>query len=76
MECGQCHSYSAHLYELLGAELGLPDGMTMKSEFCEELVAACTGQIPFPDYDGVDYCTKHVGGDSDLFWSYPYTERE
>lgn len=70
-----CHSYSGHLYEVLGAELGAVDGMTMKSDFCEEVVSACAGQIVFPTYDnGEDYCTKHTGGGDDLFWSYPYTE--
>ncbi|CAM9581883.1 unnamed protein product, partial [Ectocarpus sp. 8 AP-2014] len=69
--CGRCHSYSAHLYEYLAAELGLLDGMTMKSDFCNELVTACAGQIDFPTYDGgsVDYCTKHTGGGDDFFWS-------
>lgn len=70
-----CHSYSGHLYERLGAELGALDGMTMKSDFCEELVTACEGQLVFPTYDGEDYCTKHTGGGDDQFWSYPYTER-
>ncbi|CAN0441744.1 unnamed protein product [Pylaiella littoralis] len=74
--CGVCHSYSGHLYEKLGAELGALDGMTMKSDFCEELVTACAGQIIFPTYDGKDYCTKHTGGGSDQFWSYPYTQPE
>lgn len=74
--CGQCHSYSGHLYEVLGAELGVEDGMTMKSDFCEELVGACAGQIDFPAYDGTSYCDKHTGGGNDLFWSYPYTECE
>ncbi|CAN0547489.1 unnamed protein product, partial [Ectocarpus sp. 12 AP-2014] len=74
--CGRCHSYSALLHENLAAELGLLDGMTMKSEFCNELVTACDGQIDFPTYDNntVDYCTKHTGGGDDLFWSYPYME--
>lgn len=75
--CGRCHSYSAHLYERLGAELGVVDGMTMTSDFCEELVSACQGQIVFTTYDnGDDYCEKHVGGDTDQFWSYPYTSCE
>lgn len=74
--CGVCHSYSGHLYEQLGAELGILDGMTMKSAFCEELVDACSGQITFPTYDGgEDYCEKHTGGGDDFFWSYPYEER-
>ena len=78
MVCGRCHSYSAHLYEYLAAELGMLDVMTMKSDFCNELVTACAGQINFPTYDGgsVDYCTKHTGGGDDFFWSYPYEERE
>ncbi|CAN0049121.1 unnamed protein product, partial [Ectocarpus sp. 6 AP-2014] len=72
--CGRCHSFSAHLYEYLAPELGLLDGMTMKSAFCDELVTACDGQIDFPTYDSgtVDYCTKHTGGGEDLYWSYPY----
>eukprot|EP00903_Cladosiphon_okamuranus_P010393 g9831.t1 len=74
--CGQCHSYSGHLYEVLGSELGVEDGMTMKSSFCEELVAACDGQIVFPTYDGESYCDKHTGGGDDMFWSYPYEEPE
>ncbi|CAM9121681.1 unnamed protein product, partial [Hapterophycus canaliculatus] len=74
--CGVCHSYSGHLYEQLGAELGILDGMTMKSLFCEELVDACSGQVTFPTYDGgEDYCEKHTGGGDDFFWSYPYEER-
>lgn len=72
--CGVCHSYSAHLYEILGAELGGTDGMTMKNSFCNELIAACEGQIDFPSYDGLDYCDKHTGGGDDKYWSYPYTE--
>ncbi|CAM9548065.1 unnamed protein product [Ectocarpus sp. 6 AP-2014] len=75
--CGVCGSYSGHLYERLGAELGVLDGMTMKSDFCEELVSACNEQITFPTYDGGDdYCTKHTGGGDDQFWSYPYTESD
>ncbi|CAM9143199.1 unnamed protein product, partial [Hapterophycus canaliculatus] len=75
--CGVCHSYSGHLYERLGPELGVLDGMTMKNDFCDELVTACAGQITFPTYDGGDdYCTKHTGGTTDQFWSYPYTEPE
>ncbi|CAM9165509.1 unnamed protein product [Scytosiphon promiscuus] len=75
--CGICHSYSGHLYEQLGAELGILDGMTMKSAFCEELVDACSGQVTFPTYDdGEDYCEKHTGGGDDFFWSYPYDEPE
>lgn len=70
--CGPCNSYSAHLYEVLGAELGPEDGMTMKNSFCEELVAACEGQIDFPTYDGESYCEKHtLGSSSDAYWSYP-----
>ncbi|CBJ28225.1 glucose sorbosone dehydrogenase [Ectocarpus siliculosus] len=74
--CGRCHSFSAHLYENLAPELGLLDGMTMKSDFCNELLTACGGQINFPTYDNntVDYCTKHTGGGDDFFWSYPYEE--
>ena len=76
--CGVCHSYSAHLYERLGAELGALDGMTMKQEFCDELVDACADEIPgiSRTYDGLTYCEKHVGDTGDQFWSYPYTERE
>lgn len=70
-----CHSYSAHLYEILGKELG-NDGMMMKNDFCTELVSACMGEITFPTYEGMDYCTKHTGGGKDMFWSYPYMEGE
>lgn len=69
--CGPCNSYSGHLYERLGSELGTPDGMTMKTEFCNDLVTACTGQMEFPTYDGVSYCDKHVGDQGDQLWSYP-----
>lgn len=75
--CGICTSYSGHLYERLAPELGVEDGLTMKNDFCDELVTACDGQITFPTYDaGEDYCAKHTGGDEDQFWSYPYEERE
>ena len=77
--CGICHSYSAHLFERLGPELGALDGMTMKSDFCEALVDACADEIPaiartYPD--GLSYCEQHVGPTGDQFWSYPYMERE
>lgn len=71
--CGPCHSYSSHLYERLGGELGVEDGMTMKSDFCEELVSTCAGEINFPTYDGDSYCEKHVG-DSEMIWSFPIDE--
>ena len=73
--CGPCSAYAGHLYERLGAELGVSDGMTMKSDFCNGMVEACAGQIAFPTYDGgsTSYCQKHVG-DSDLIWSYPIDE--
>lgn len=76
--CGQCHSFSAHLYEILGSELGPWDGMTMKREFCDALTSECSGQIAFGEYDGLDFCDKHVGGTdgNDRFWSYPYQEGE
>lgn len=74
--CGVCHSYSAHLYERLGSELGGVDGMTMTDSFCQELVKECEDEISFSTYDGLSYCEKHVGDDGDQFWSYPYTERE
>ena len=79
--CGQCHSYSGHLFEKIGAELGPWDGMTMKREFCDELVDECDGQIDFggpAEYDGQSFCDKHVGGidGEDQFWSFPYTDRE
>lgn len=70
--CGVCHSYSAHLYEVLGSELGGTDGMTMKSSFCSEYVSACEDQIVL----SADYCEVHTGGGEDLYWSYPYVERE
>lgn len=73
MLCGVCGSYSGHLYERLAGELGDEDGLTMKMDFCEALVSACDGQINFPDYNGLGYCTMHAGGgDEDFFWSYPY----
>jgi len=77
--CGVCHSYSGHLYERLGDELTSLDGLTMKNDFCQELVSECEGQITFPTYgeDGeIDYCTKHTGGGDDMYWSYPYEECE
>lgn len=43
----------------------------MKTDFCQELVAACEGQIEFPSYDGLSYCEKHVGNNGDQIWSYP-----
>lgn len=77
VSCGSCHSYSGHLFEKMGEELGIFDGMTMKRDFCDELVLACEGQMEFRVYDdGMDYCTKHVNGTTDRFWSFPYTERE
>eukprot|EP00903_Cladosiphon_okamuranus_P010392 g9830.t1 len=79
VQCGQCHSYSGHLFADLGSELGVEDGMTMKSDFCEALVDACAGEIDFPTYDGggTTYCEKHTGDqDEDFFWSYPYVEAE
>eukprot|EP00903_Cladosiphon_okamuranus_P006180 g6077.t1 len=79
VECGQCHSYSGHLFENLGGELGVEDGMTMKSDFCEALVKACSGEIDFRTYDGggTTYCEKHTGDQlQDFFWSYPYVEPE
>lgn len=76
VQCGVCHSYSAHLYERLGSELGGDDGMTMKDSFCQELVTECSGEISFPTYGDLSYCEKHVGDGGDQFWSYPYTERE
>ena len=72
MLCGVCGSHSGHLYERLADDLGAEDGLTMKNEFCAGLTTACDGQINFADYDGVDYCTMHTGGDEDRFWSYPY----
>ena len=72
MLCGVCGSYSGHLYERLAGDLGTENGLSMKNEFCTELTTACDGQIDFPDYAEVDYCTMHTGGGDDLFWSYPY----
>lgn len=74
--CAQCGSYSGHLFERLGGELGTGDGLSMTNSFCAGLVDACSGQIEFPTYDGQDYCTKHTGGGEDLYWSYPYMKRE
>lgn len=55
-------------------ELGPLDGMTMKRNFCAELVKECQDQVEFPDYDGVTYCEKHAGrGSADLNSSYPLT---
>lgn len=77
MLCGVCGSYSGHLYERLANELGTENGLTMKGEFCTALTTACDGQIDFPDFDGMGYCTVLTGGgDEDLFWSYPYEESE
>lgn len=76
MLCGVCGSYSGHLYERLADELGTTNGLTMKSEFCTALTTACEGQIDFPDYDGIGYCTMLTGGGDDLFWSYPYERSE
>lgn len=79
VQCGQCHSYSGHLFADIGSELGVEDGMTMKLAFCEELVKECSGEIDFPTYDGggTTYCEKHTGDQvNDFFWSYPYEERE
>lgn len=76
--CTQCHSFSAHLFEQLGNELGPFDGMTLKQEYCDALIDACDGQIAFggqAEY-GESYCDKHVGGGDDLYWSYPYTDRK
>eukprot|EP00752_Nemacystus_decipiens_P013406 g11871.t1 len=76
--CGQCHSFSAHLFEQLGAELGPWDGMSMKQDFCDALIDACGDEIAFggpAEYDGLSYCEKHVGtSGTDLFWSYPYVD--
>lgn len=72
--CGQCHSYSAHLFDRLGAELGLWDGMTMTRDFCDELIDKCGNEIDFggpAEYGGLSYCAKHVG--TDQFWAYPYS---
>lgn len=77
MLCGVCGTYSGHLYERLVDEFGTENGLTMKNEFCTNLITACDGQIDFPDYDGVGYCTIHAGGgETDLFWSYPYEDGE
>eukprot|EP00903_Cladosiphon_okamuranus_P010019 g9501.t1 len=76
--CGQCHSFSAHLFELIGADFGAWDGMTMKQDFCDALIDACGDEIPFggpAEYDGLTYCEQHVGtSGTDSFWSYPYTD--
>ncbi len=76
--CGRCHSFSGHLYEVLGPSLGYWDGMTMTRDFCNEYTSKCEGEIHFPIYGTVSYCDKHVGSsdeDADgLYWSYPYTE--
>lgn len=75
--CAPCHSFSGHLYADLGDELGSTGGLTMKNDFCEELVAECDGQVTFDTYEeGMSYCYKHTGGGSDRYWSYPYTEGE
>eukprot|EP00752_Nemacystus_decipiens_P007896 g7055.t1 len=75
--CIQCHSFSNHLFERLGPEFGLLDGMNLKQDFCEALVSACGNQIDFggpEEYDGLSYCEQHAGLDGDEFWSYPYTD--
>lgn len=74
--CGPCSSYAGHLYERLGSELGVADGMTLKSDFCNKMVDACGGDagIDFPTYGDQTYCQKHVGGDDDQLWSYPIDE--
>ena len=73
--CGKFHSFSAHLFEKNGAELGPWDGMMMTLEFCDDLTKECAGQIDFPTYDGESYCDKHTGGGTkSQFWSYPYSE--
>ncbi|CAN0031064.1 unnamed protein product [Scytosiphon promiscuus] len=74
--CGQCHSYSNHLFERLGGDFGPWDGMTMKREFCDAYVDTCADQIVFGEYDGLSYCDHHVGGidGEDELWSYPYTD--
>lgn len=50
--------------------------MTMKTDFCNDYVSACSGQIEFPTYGDEDYCEKHVGsvafGADGQLWSYPY----
>lgn len=77
--CIQCHSFSNHLFERLGVEFGPFDGMNLKQDFCEALVLACDNQIAFGgpmEYEGLTYCEQHVGVDGDMFWSYPYTDRE
>ena len=77
--CAVCGSFSGHLYDILAAELGTEDGLTMKIDFCEALTTACDGQIDFPDYDGVGYCMMHTGvqeEEEDLYWSYPYNGSE
>eukprot|EP00752_Nemacystus_decipiens_P008218 g7348.t1 len=74
--CIQCHSFSAHLFERLGSEFGLFDGMNLKQDFCEALLLACDNQIVFggqAEY-GMSYCQQHVGLDGDNYWSYPYTD--
>jgi len=44
----------------------------LTSEFCEEFINTCDGQIPFPTYDdGESYCEKHTGA---IDWAYPYVE--
>lgn len=48
----------------------------MTQDFCSGFVDACSGQIDFPEENGQDYCTKHTGGGDDLYWSFPYTQRE
>lgn len=72
--CGPCGSYSLHLFSRLGTELGLADGMTLKKEFCTELVNDCYEVIDFPDYpDGESYCEKHTE-EEDEIWSHPIDE--
>eukprot|EP00903_Cladosiphon_okamuranus_P008193 g7889.t1 len=75
--CIQCHSFSNHLFERLGNDFGLLDGMNLKQEYCDALVSACGNQIDFggpAEYGGLTYCEQHVGPNGDEFWSYPYTD--
>lgn len=69
--CGPCSAYAGHLYERIGPELGVSDGMTMKTDFCNDLVSTCS-EIDFPTYEnGMSYCDKHVDNEGDVLWSYP-----
>lgn len=70
MLCSVCGPFSGHLYEQITDKT--VDGLTMKTQFCEDYVSACGSQIDFPS----DYCEVHTLNSADIYWSYPYAEEE